>query len=792
MRRSDSVLGASGRPDSLSPALRALLVSLSAACGVHADEVSFTGEIAPLLGKFCLDCHGPEKAKADLSFEPFMTPRYAEEGSVTRDRKDWERVLKMLEAGEMPPAKRPQPSAEERAKTVRWIRTELERLDCTGAVDPGHVTLRRLNRSEYNNTIRDLTGVDFHPADGFPADEVGYGFDNIGDVLSLHPLLFEKYLEAAEEIVAKTIEAERRRVFGVRIEAEKAEVDAAAVPVEVWALSLQKEGEVFAQVDFPRDGEYLLRARAYGEQAGPEPARMALRIDGRDVKTSPVEAVETAPKVYETRTRIAAGKRRFSIAYLNNYVDTTNPDPALRGDRNLVIDWFEAEELPSGGAPAATAVFTRRPLDDTDREACAREILARFAGRAFRRPPRSDEIERLAGIVREEQNRGEGFEGAVGVALQAVLISPNFLFRVEEAGAGELAGKGSRLLSDHALASRLSYFLWSSMPDDELLRLAGEGRLRSPEVLEAQVARMIDDPRSREFVENFASQWLQTRFLDAVSPDPKLFPTFNEKLRQAMKTETLLFFEAILRENRSLLDFIDADFTFVNELLARHYGIEGVTGEEFRRVPLGGTPRGGILTQASILTFTSNPTRTSPVKRGKWILEQILGTPPPLPPPNVPELNEAPEAILSGSLRERLERHRADPNCATCHSKMDPLGFAFENFDAVGAWRDFDGKFLIDPSGSLPDEGGRKGASFEGADGLRAVLKTRKEAFARALSEKMLTYALGRGLEYYDRCAVDRILEELGRDGYRMRTVVLAVAKSHPFRNERAAVARGF
>ncbi len=780
-------------------ALWTLVLFAATASGAPADETSFQGEIIPLLKKFCLECHGSEKAKADLSFEPYLTLRYAGDGGVTRDRKVWERVLKMLEESEMPPAKKPQPSADERQKAVGWIRTELARFDCKGAVDPGHVTLRRLNRAEYNNTIRDLTGIDFHPAESFPADEVGYGFDNIGDVLSLHPLLFEKYLDAADEIVAKTIEAERRRVFIRRFEAEKAETESASVPVEVWAISLQKEGDVFTHVEFPRDGEYLLRARAYGEQAGPEPTRMAFRIDGREVRSMAVEAVETAPKVYETRTRIAAGKRRFSVAYLNNYVDTTNPDPALRGDRNLVIDWFEAEELPSGAAlPStvpSTVVFTRRPHDDADREACAREILTRFAGRAFRRPARSEETERLAAVVREELKRGEDFESAVGVALQAILISPNFLFRVEEAGAGSpgtAAGKVARSVSDHALASRLSYFLWSSMPDEELLRLAGEGRLGSPQVLDAQVGRMLDDPRSRGLVENFASQWLQTRFLDAVSPDPKLFPTFNEKLRQAMKTETLLFFEAILRENLSLLDFIDADFTFVNEPLARHYGIEGVKGEEFRRVPLGGVPRGGILTHASILTFTSNPTRTSPVKRGKWILEQILGAPPPLPPPNVQELSEAPEAILSGSLRQRMEMHRADPSCATCHSKMDPLGFAFENFDAVGAWRDFDGKFLIDPSGSLPDEGGQKGASFEGADGLRAILKNRKEAFARALAEKMLTYALGRGLEFYDRCAVDRILEELAKDGYRMRTLVLAVARSHPFLNERAAVARGF
>jgi hypothetical protein len=400
----------------------------------------------------------------------------------------------------------------------------------------------------------------------------------------------------------------------------------------------------------------------------------------------------------------------------------------------------------------------------------AREIITRFASRAFRRPARPEEVDRFLKLYDQADHEGERFENRVRLALYGVLVWPHFLFRIELDPTDAKPGT-SYPINEYALASRLSYFLWSSMPDDELFALAAKGRLRQN--LDAQVRRMLRDPKSAAFVENFAGQWLTIRKLAYVVPDPKTFPNFDEELRAAMTRETELFFEAILREDRSILELLDADFSFVNERLAKHYGIAGVAGPEFRRVKLPAN-RGGILTQASILTLTSNPTRTSPVKRGKWVLEQILNSPPPPPPPDVPELPETKQ--LTGSLRKVMEQHRENALCASCHRRMDPIGFAFENYDAVGAWREQDGGFAVDPSGELPD-----GQSFQGPAELKVILKGKKDVFTRCLTEKVLTYALGRGLEYYDRCAVDAILEALDQNDDRLSSLVVAVAKSEPF-----------
>jgi hypothetical protein len=432
----------------------------------------------------------------------------------------------------------------------------------------------------------------------------------------------------------------------------------------------------------------------------------------------------------------------------------------------------------------------------------SREILTRFASRAYRRPATPEEVERLLRLIDAALARHEKWEAGIQLAIQAVLVSPKFLFRVElddrpvggSAGASPSQPGSPVPLDDYQLASRLSYFLWSTMPDEELLRLAEKHSLSQD--LEGQARRLLKDPRSKALVDNFAMQWLQLRNLKNFAPDPRLFPDFDEPLRAAMLKETELFFEAIMREDRSILDLIDADFTFLNSRLARHYGILDTSGTrsgekgkklgelirygEFSRVHLKDGERGGLLTQASILTVTSNPTRTSPVKRGRWVLEQILGTPPPPPPPNVPELAEGEKAQLTGSLRQRMEQHRANPSCAVCHTKMDALGFAFENYNAIGAFRTKDGNFTIDPSGTLPD-----GKTFQGPAELKAILKGKKELFARCLTEKMLTYALGRGLEYYDKPTVDGIVAELARNDYKFSTLVVAIVKSDPFRLRR-------
>ncbi len=516
-----------------------------------AEKVVFSKHIAPLLTKYCISCHGGEKPKADLALD-----KLEDHVSPDKHRELWEKVAKNVRTREMPAGKGPKPTQAEIDLLTSWIDVQIAKVDCTGQRDPGRVTIRRLNRAEYNNTIRDLVGVDFKPADDFPADDVGYGFDNIGDVLSLSPLLTEKYLAAAEKII------------------------------------------------------------------------------------------EEAFKKEET-------KKRIMILGPN--------DP---------------------GAP--------------------RRILRNFGDRAYRRPITRDEVNRLMTLVELAERRGDTFETGIQLACQAMLVSPHFLYKVE-IDPEPKNPNAIHPISDYELATRMSYFLWSSMPDEELFKHAREGTLRKPEVLEEQVKRMLKDPKARALVDNFAGQWLQIRNLKTLAPDADLFPTFNEKLRSAMIQETELFFDAVIREDRSILEFLDADFTFVNEPLAKHYGIKDVTGDEFQRVSVKGTARGGLLTQASILTLTSNPTRTSPVKRGKWILETILGTPPPPPPPDAGELSEEKEAVLSGSLRQRMEQHRSNPSCAICHQRMDPIGFGFENFDAVGAWRTKDGKFAIDPSGTLPD-----------------------------------------------------------------------------------------
>ncbi len=605
-----------------------LLTGLLTTVEIAAAPPDFAKEVAPLISRYCVKCHGEKRPKGDVNLAAFT-----DTNTVLKKRSVWESVGDNLRSGDMPPPGKPRPSAEEMDKINSWLDAVVYRMDCKGEKDPGSVTLRRLNRAEYNNTIHDLFDIDFQPANDFPQDDVGYGFDNIGDVLSLPPLLMEKYLAAAEQIVQKVM-------------------------------------------------------------ASPE-----------------------------------ARKRLFVVT--------------------------------------------------TQNEESARQILERFATRAYRRSLRRDEIERLLRFVRMAEKNGDGFATGINLAVQAVLVSPHFLFHVEMDRLPNDA-RAIHPITDFELASRLSYFLWSSMPDEELFKLARDKTLHKPDVLEKQVRRMLKNARSHALVDNFAGQWLQLRSLKEFKPDPDLFPRFDEKLRAAMLKETELFFENIVREDRGIGEFIDADYTFVNERLAKHYGISGIKGEEFRRVSLTGTPRGGILTQAAVLSVTSNPTRTSPVKRGKWILENILGTPPPPPPAGVEELKEDKESVLSGSLRQRMEQHRANPNCATCHQRMDPLGFGFENFDAIGGWRDREGKHAINPAGVLPN-----GQSFKGPVELRAILKTRREAFARCLAEKLLTYALGRGVERYDRCALDEIVKSAAKEDFKFSRLTIDIVNSDPFQKRR-------
>jgi mono/diheme cytochrome c family protein len=747
---------------------------------------SFQSSIAPFLKQHCTSCHGATKPKGSLNLAAFT-----DEASARAQRKTWSRVLEYMEGGMMPPEDKPQPSADEVGKLIRWIKSGETVVDCGRTFDPGRVTIRRLNRVEYNNTIRDLVGVDFHPADDFPSDDVGYGFDNIGDVLSLPPILMEKYLAAAETIAEAALGTNpHSRGLVKSWDARTLGSDAGGVPYGDSALLLATSGEVSVQYTFPRTGDYVIHAFACGQQAGPEPVKMAVRIDGKDLKRFDVTARDGDAQEYQFRQKLKGGSRRLSVAFLNDYYDDKAKDPKQR-DRNMIVEKIEVEGPLQGAGEAAPSsrkrIIFREPKSPGEYASTAHDILERFATRAYRRPVTEGELAKLVKLVELVTQNGDKFERGIQLAVQAVLVSPQFLFRVElgrrpvrASTAASSASVSSQSINDFELASRISYFLWSTMPDDELSRLASLGQLRTGDMLDRQVRRMLKDPKAQAFVESFAGQWLQIRNLRTANPDKGKFPEFDEALRAAMIRETELFFGAVMRDDLSVLEFLDSDFTYVNERLAKHYGFAGVQGDQFRRVKLKSHDRGGLITQASILTVTSNPTRTSPVKRGKWVLEQILGTPPPPPPPDVPVLDQPNKPLTAASLRQKMEEHRAKASCAACHAKLDPLGFGLENFNGVGLWRDKDGSSPIDSSGTLPS-----GESFRGPKQLKGILMSRKDQFLNCLTRKMLTYALGRGLEDYDRCAVDKILADLAEKKYHYSALVIGIIKSEPFQKRR-------
>ncbi|HEV3338900.1 MAG TPA: DUF1592 domain-containing protein [Pirellulales bacterium] len=731
------------------------------------NEAAFREGLQGFLTKYCADCHGGTEPEKNLALEKLPS---ADERDV------WTKVRKYLQGRIMPPKDAGQPTAAEFRTALAAIDAHLAGSDCGLKRNPGRVTIRRLNRTEYDNTVRDLVGVDFHPAADFPADDVGYGFDQIGDVLSMPPILLEKYLAAADQIVDRAIyvhtpEKTPRQTYP----ANKVQHEGGNNRSNCWELA--STGSVYTDIELPARGEYMLRGKAFATQAGNELAKMAFKLDDQQVYVADVAAEQGAAEVYETKVHAKPGKHRFALAFINDFYDPQNPDPKRR-DRNLWIESLEVQgplDAPPPELPDShKKIIFCEPKKGELRE-CAEKVLSRFASRAFRRPATPQEVERLIKLVELARSNGESFERGIQLAMEAVLVSPHFLFRVEQDPEPAAGGaNGVHEISEYELATRLSYFLYSSMPDDGLLHDSFKGRLRKN--LDKQVARMLKDPKSRALVDNFATQWLEIRRLQNVTPDAKLFPAFDDELRQAMLEETKRFFAAIIEEDRGVLDLLDADFTFLNERLAKHYRIPGVTGPEFRRVKLDDPDRGGLVTQASVLTATSNPTRTSPVKRGKWILEVLLDMPPPPPPPNASDLKDEGQVVASGSLRQRMEQHRANPSCASCHTLMDPLGFGLENFDAVGGWRDREGPFAIDASGELPD-----GSAFKGPRELKAILKQKKDDFVRCLSAKMLTYALGRGLEAYDRCAVDDISAAVAQGDYKFSALIHAIVSSDPF-----------
>jgi hypothetical protein len=722
-------------------------------------------------------------------------------------RKTWDKARKMLETGAMPPADHPtRPNEAEVASVVRWINQAVFEDDCGKSHNPGHVTIRRLNRAEYNNTIRDLVGIKLRPADDFPSDDVGNGFDNQGEVLSISPLLMEGYVTAAERVSSVAL-------FGVdlknppinRLDVRKMSASGSAQLARkkyvrekhVW---LPSAGAVSGSFRCPMTGEYVLRIIAAAWQAGNELARLELRVDDTRRQVFDVTG-DAVLSHYELRMRLSSGEHKFSAAFTNSLSEPPAPPPlpqlaangraAKAGDRVRPAREIELERFELEGPfaidphdPALASLETRKrilsgtSIENGELAHSATRILTRFATRAFRRPVEPAEIKPYVDLAIGSAPNNS-LDRAVQTGITAILVSPHFLFRVEQPGT-PTEGRDPVPIGAFELASRLSYFLWSSMPDDELFRFAADGTLKRPEVLAVQVRRMLKDVKSQALVANFATQWLNLGLLDLARPSSKVFEPFNSDLRRDMRHETELFFECLVRDDRRVLDLLNGKYTFLNDRLARLYDVKGVEGENFREVSLEGLPRAGVLTQASILTLTSQRTRTSPVKRGKWILETFLGEAPPPPPANVPEFSETEKSNPKASLRDQLALHRKSASCAICHKIMDPLGLGLENFDGIGRWREKDKDHPVDASGSLPG-----GESFRGPVELIGVLSKRQDAFRRHLAETLLAYALGRGVEYYDRCAVDRIVEGTRRGEDRFSALVIEIVHSDPFRLRR-------
>ena len=793
----------------------------------------FDALVRPFVTENCIPCHGYKKQKNGLNLESFESA-----ASLIDDHERWAEVARKLRMREMPPEEEPQPPEHKRQAVAGWLSRELDRIDRLAPPDPGRVTARRLNRNEYNNTVRDLLAVDVHPADDFPQDDAGYGFDNIADVLSLSPVLMEKYVSAAEKV-------SRIALFGppvlkptlTRLRSDGRRVkDTRTYPgtYDVTGMSLPNAFHAVHRV--PVDGEYIVRVALSGVRpAGSEPIDVTLWVDDREMQTLPHDPDRAASfnddrqdfgsHTLEFKIRLTAGDRRISVAIprifeglparYNGPNPSTRPEPPPREfkappsaspervaqlRKQFETTRAELERIPMNGVRVSSVdiggpysqatgpsraslqrIYTCGHAAGAHTSMCARTIMTSLARRAFRRPITAREMDGyLALVVQARKQEGSLAEG-LAVGIQALLVSPDFLFRIEQDRVSARKQVAYAPISQHELATRLSYFLWSSMPDAQLRHAAETGTLRKPAVLAAQVRRMLRDPKSHALAENFGGQWLQFRALESVTRDRERFPEFEDYLRLSMRRETELFVEDIIRQDRRILDFIDGRYSFLNERLARHYGVPNVSGPAFRRVDLSDTPRGGVLTQGSVLTVSSYATRTSPVLRGRWVLDNLLDAPPPEPPADVPNLDET-KIGTAASMREQLEMHRKDPTCASCHRRMDPLGFGLENFDAVGAWRTADGKFPIDATGSLPD-----GRTFNGPDELRAILKADHQAFEQCLTAKLLTYALGRGLERYDKRTVSGIVSRLPEHEYRFSGLVLEIVNSLPFQSRRSA-----
>ena len=747
-----------------------------------------------LLNRYCVTCHNDRLETAGLTLQEIDTLHVAE-GAET-----WEKVIQKLRTGTMPPSNRPQPPPEARQAMREWLETSLDAAWETNP-NPGRTeTLRRLNRTEYQNSIRDLLALDIDATALLLPDESGYGFDNV-TVGNLSPALLDRYISAARKISRLAVGAQQESVESAVIRVPPDTTQEAHVP----GLPIGTRGGVVVSHTFPQDGQYdiqvLLARNRSGNIGGlrdPRSHELQFLLDRMPIGSFTIARPEgnddtLLDRNLKVRVPVTAGPHRLGVTFARDgdSVPETERQPLqshfneTRHPRQTPAVYqvtVTGPYAPQGATdtPSRNRIFVCRPDGPTGEEPCAREILSTLMRRAYRRPVSAEDVEGPLAFYREGRAAGD-FDSGIEKALGAVLINPEFLFRVE-LDPLDVAG-GAYPVSDLELASRLSFFLWSSIPDDELLGAAIRGELSRPDELERQTRRMLADPRSFNLATNFAGQWLQLRNLVSVSPNPRLFTDFDDNLRRAMREETERFFDSVLREGRGVADLLDADYTFLNERLAKHYAIPNVYGTRFRRVQLDpDSRRGGLLRHGSILSVTSYATRTSPVIRGVWVLSNIFGAPPPPPLPNVPALEEN-EVVANLPMRERLAAHRSNPVCANCHRTIDPVGFALENFDAVGRWRDHEGDTAsIDVSGGLPLVG-----EFNGIDGLEAGLMTRTDLFAGTIAEKLLTFALGRGVEYYDQPAIRRILRATKQDGYRLSSLVVEIVKSVPFQMRRSS-----
>jgi mono/diheme cytochrome c family protein len=745
--------------------------------------------------KYCVTCHNERLKTAGLLLDKLDVGQLGVQPDV------WEKVVAKLRAGTMPPAGAPRPDKATYTSLVGWLEDGLDR--AVAANPPaGRAFVRRLNRSEYTNAIRDLLALDIDGPSMLPTDESGYGFDNIADVLSVTPGLLDRYLLAAQKISRLAIGDPTIRPSQEIFPLSQFLVQTDRVSDD---LPLNSRGGSAVRYYFPLDGEYVLKVRLrrawqQGVINGVDSREeLDVRLDDARVKLFTVggectgradkcaEYKRTADAPLEVRFHANAGPRKVGVSFVrrNTATEGAGPDRMPQGrsvtsaGNGMSVEFFSVEgpfdPTGPGDTPSRRQILVCQPTGASSEEPCAKRILTTLARRAYRRRATDGDVQSLLRLYQAGRKSGS-FEAGIQSALEGLLVSPHFLFRVEDAPGTRVVRTASRI-SDVELASRLSFFLWSSIPDDELLNLAVAGRLHDPKVLEQQTRRMLADARAASLVTDFAGQWLRLRNLRSLRPDAEVFPDFDDSLRADFERETELFLESQLRENYSVVDLLTANYTFVNERLARFYGIPGVYGDHFRRVTLTDPNRVGLLGQGSILTVTSYSTRTSPTVRGKWILETVLGSPPPPPPPVVPALNvTTAEGEQPATIRSRMEAHRKNPVCAGCHRPMDPLGFALENFDGVGKWRTNDAGVPIDSTGVLPD-----GTKFDTSAEFRQALLDRRDQYVRNVATKLLTYALGRGVEHCDMPSVRAIVREAGASDYRWSSMILGIVGSPTF-----------